>query len=100
MVILNRKYSFKRGFKASRYKKSNENQIQFDEITQYTFGSLKFPHKQPFHDRLAPNQMLKYSLAMHPPDFYRRVPVPPLKPPLNYSNSHPILCDSINQPFS
>ena len=47
MVILHRKNSFKRGFKASRNKKSNENQIQFGEITQYAYESLKFLHKQP-----------------------------------------------------
>ena len=62
MVILYRKNSFKLSFKASRYKESNENQIQFGEITQYTFESLKFPKNNLMHDRLAPNQMLKNSL--------------------------------------
>ena len=47
MVILYRKNSFKRGFTASRYKRSNENQIQYNEITKYAIESLKFPHKQP-----------------------------------------------------
>jgi len=46
MVILYWKNSFKRGFEASRYKKSNKNQIQFGETTQFAFESLKFPHKQ------------------------------------------------------
>ena len=46
IVILYQKNSFKCGFKASRYKKSNKNQIYFGEITQYAFESLKFTHKQ------------------------------------------------------
>ena len=41
LFCIEKKHSFKSGFKASRYKNSNENQIQFGEITQYAFGSLK-----------------------------------------------------------
>ena len=55
MVILYRKNSFKLGFKASRYKNSNENQIQFGEITEYAFESLKFPKTKQILDLKLPS---------------------------------------------
>ena len=56
MVILNRKNSFKRCFKASRYKKSNENQIQFGEITQYAPNHIRCCKKR---GKIAQGVMIK-----------------------------------------